>query len=228
MRALIRPLAAEFVATFAFVFIGAGAVIVDSARGAELGLVGIAIAHGLALSVLISMTMNISGGHVNPAVTLGLWIGRKVDWKIGVLYVTAQLVGAVLAGVMVRYLMPDMAGEVTGYGSPRISGLTTTLQALLIEGILTFVLVSAYFGTAVSSRAPAIGGFGIGLTLLAAMLVAGPLTGAALNPARAFGPALVAGAWHGQAVYWIGPLAGGGVAGVVWRWVLLEDQISAI
>lgn len=223
MRPLLRLLAAEFVATFAFVFIGAGAVVIDSARGGELGIVGVAIAHGLALSVMVSMTMNISGGHVNPAVTLGLWIGRKIDGKLGLLYVIAQVAGAVLAGVLVRHALPGMAGEVTGYGSPRISGLITTTQALLIEGVLTFALVSAMFGTVVSSRAPAVGGFGVGLTALAAILVAGPLTGAALNPARAFGPALIAGAWHGQAIYWIGPLMGGAAAGAVWRWVLLEE-----
>jgi aquaporin Z len=224
MRLILRPLLAEFVATFAFVFIGAGAVVVDSARGGELSVVGVALAHGLAFAVVVTMTLNISGGHVNPAVTFGLWLGKRIDGKLAGLYVVAQLAGAALAAIMVRSFLPDMAGEVTGYGSPRISGLITTSQAIGIEALLTFVLVSVVFGTAVSREAPPAGGFAIGTTVLAAMLVAGPLTGAVLNPARAFGPALVAGAWQGHAVWWIGPLLGGAVAGGVWRWGLLPTE----
>lgn len=223
MRLILRPLLAEFVATFAFVFIGAGAVVVDSTQAGELGLVGVALAHGVAFAVVVTMTMHISGGHVNPAVTVGVWLGGKIDGKLAVLYVVVQLVGAVFAAILVRSLLPDMAGEVTGYGSPRISGLVTTTQAIAVEAVLTFVLVSVVFGTAIARAAPAVGGFAIGLTVLAAMLVAGPLTGAALNPARAFGPALVAGAWLGQAVYWIGPMLGGAAAGAVWRWGLLPE-----
>lgn len=223
MRPIIRPLAAEFLGTFGFVFIGAGAVVVDSAKGGELGLVGIALAHALAFSVMVTMTMNISGGHLNPAVTLGLWLAKKIDTRMGALYIVSQLSAAVLAALLVRWLLPGMAGEVTSYGTPRISGLLTDPQAIFIEAILTLLLVSAVFGTAVSAEAPRVGGFGIGLVLLFDILVGGPLTGAAMNPARAFGPALVAGDWNGHLIFWFGPFLGGAVAGVLWWWLLPRE-----
>jgi glycerol uptake facilitator-like aquaporin len=116
-----------------------------------------------------------------------------------------------------------MAGGVSGYGVPRISGLITDTQAVLIEAVLTLFLVSAVFGTAVSKEAPRVGGFGIGLVLLFDILVGGPLTGAAMNPARAFGPALVGGQWTGHIIYWIGPLLGAAVAGVVWKWMMPRE-----
>lgn len=224
MRNLIRPLTAEFLGTFALVFIGAGAVVVDLAEGGALGVLGIALAHALVLSVMVTATLNISGGHLNPAVTLGLWLARKIDLKLGLLYVVSQIAAGVLAALLVKLLLPAMSGEAAGYGVPRISGLLTDTQAIVIEAILTLFLVSAMFGTAVSSEAPKVGGFGIGLVLLFDILVGGPLTGAAVNPARAFGPALVAQDWHGHYIYWVGPLAGGLLAGVLWKFVLLPRE----
>jgi aquaporin Z len=223
MRNTIRPLAAEFLGTSAFVFIGAGSVVVDAATGGELGVLGVALAHALAFSVMVTATMNISGGHLNPAVTFGVWLARKIDGKLAGLYVVTQLAAGVLAVLLVRLLLPGMAGGVSGYGVPRISGLITDTQAVLIEAVLTLFLVSAVFGTAVSKEAPRVGGFGIGLVLLFDILVGGPLTGAAMNPARAFGPALVGGQWTGHIIYWIGPLLGAAVAGVVWKWMMPRE-----
>jgi aquaporin Z len=223
MRNTIRPLAAEFLGTSAFVFIGAGSVVVDAATGGELGVLGVALAHALAFSVMVTATMNISGGHLNPAVTFGVWLAGKIDGKLAGLYVVTQLAAGVLAVLLVRLLLPGMAGGVSGYGVPRISGLITDTQAVLIEAVLTLFLVSAVFGTAVSKEAPRVGGFGIGLVLLFDILVGGPLTGAAMNPARAFGPALVGGQWTGHLIYWIGPLLGAAVAGVVWKWMMPRE-----
>ncbi len=221
MRAIIRPLVAEFLGTFALVFIGGGAVVVDNAKGGELGILGIALAHALVLAIMVTATMNISGGHLNPAVTLGLWLAQKIDAKLGSFYVATQVLAGVLAAVSVKLLLPTMAGEVTSYGVPRISGMVSDPQAILIEALLTFFLVSAVFGTAVSAQAPKVGGFGIGLVLLFDILVGGPLTGAAMNPARAFGPALIGQDWYGQYIYWVGPLLGGAPAGVLWAKLLL-------
>ncbi|MCZ6858478.1 MAG: aquaporin, partial [Gemmatimonadetes bacterium] len=166
-----------------------------------------------------------SGAHFNPAVTLGLWLNNKIDAKNAGAYVATQLLAAIIAALLVKALLPSVAGEITGYGTPRIAGDVDIIQAILIEAILTFFLVSAVFGTAVSSEAPSgIGGFGIGLVLLFGILVGGPLTGAAMNPARAFGPALVAGEWVGQAAFWIGPLLGGAAAALVWGKVLLPKE----
>jgi aquaporin Z len=224
MRNAIRPLAAEFLGTSAFVFIGAGAVVADAATGGELGLLGIALAHALAFAVMVSATMNISGGHLNPAVTFGVWLARRIDGKLAGLYVVTQLAAAAVAVLLIRLLLPALAGEVSGYGVPRISGLITGTQALAIEALLTLFLVSAVFGTAVSLQAPRVGGFGIGLVLLFDILVGGPLTGAAMNPARAFGPALVAGEWTGQLIYWAGPLLGAAAAGLLWKWLMKGEE----
>ncbi len=224
MSAKLRPLTAEFIGTFGLVFIGAGSIVVNEASGA-LGLLGIALAHAIVLSVMVTALMRISGAHFNPAVTFGLWLANKIDAKDAGFYVLTQLVAAVVAALLVKTLLPSMAGEVTGYGVPRIASDVDLIQAILIEAILTFFLVSAVFGTAVSPEAPSgIGGFGIGLVLLFDILVGGPLTGAAMNPARAFGPAAIANDWVGQGAYWIGPLLGGAVAALVWGKVLLPKD----
>jgi MIP family channel proteins len=223
MRSTLRPLVAEFLGTFGFVFIGAGVVVADAFKNGDIGLLGIALAHALAFSVMVTITLDISGGHLNPAITFGLWVARKIDAVRGALYVAAQLAGAVLAVLCVRLLFPSVAGQMSGYGVPRVSGLLGIPGAIALEAILSLFLVSAVFGTVVSPRAPKVGGFGIGLVLLFDILVGGPLTGAAVNPARAFGPALVAGSWHGHAVYWIGPLIGGGAAGLIWSWLMPRE-----
>lgn len=225
MGGKLRPLTAEFVGTFALVFIGAGAVVVDFAKGNALGLLGIALAHAVVLSVMVTALMRISGAHFNPAVTFGLWLANKIEAKDAGLYVAVQLVAAVAGAFLVKSLFPAVAGEVTGYGTPRIAGDVSFVQAIVIEAVLTFFLVSAVFGTAVSSEAPSgIGGFGIGLVLLFDILVGGPLTGAAMNPARAFGPAVIAWEWVAQGVYWIGPLLGGAVAALLWGKILLPKE----
>ena len=221
MRRTLRPLVAEFLGTFAFVFIGAGAVVVDAARGGVLGLVGIALAHGVGIGVLITATMKISGAHLNPAVTFALWLTGHIAPKQAGLYVITQLVAAAAGALAVKTLLPAMAGQALSYGVPRLASDLSLTGAIWIEALLTFILVSAVFGTAVSPDAPKVGGFGIGLAIFADTLVGGPLTGAAMNPARAFGPALVANDWHGHAAYWIGPLVGALAAAVLWGQVLL-------
>ena len=224
MSAKLRPLTAEFIGTFGLVFIGGGSVVVNEARSGALGLSGIALAHAVVLAVMVTALMRISGAHFNPAVTLGLWLTNKIEVKDAGLYVVTQLIAAVVAALLIKALLPAVAGEITGYGTPRIAGDVDFMKAIVIEAILTFFLVSAVFGTAVSSEAPKVGGFGIGLVLLFDILVGGPLTGAAMNPARAFGPALVAGEWVGQGAFWIGPLLGGAVAALVWGKVLLPKE----
>ncbi|MCH8144755.1 MAG: aquaporin [Gemmatimonadetes bacterium] len=224
MGGKLRPLTAEFIGTFGLVFIGAGSIVVNEASGA-LGLLGVALAHAMVLSVMVTALMRISGAHFNPAVTFGLWLANKIEAKDAGLYVLTQLVAAVVAALLVKTLLPSVAGEITGYGVPRIASNVSLIQAIVLEAILTFFLVSAVFGTAVSPEAPSgIGGFGIGLVLLFDILVGGPLTGAAMNPARAFGPAAIANDWIGQGAFWIGPLLGGAVAALVWGKVLLPKD----
>jgi MIP family channel proteins len=173
---------------------------------------------------MISSTMGISGGHLNPAVTLGLLTARRIDGKNAIVYIVAQLIGAALAALAIKALLPAPMVRASIAGTPQLAGTITVPLAIGMEALLTFFLVSAVFGTCVNPDAPKIGGFGIGLTLFFDIMVGGPFTGAAMNPARAFGPALTSGVWTSHAVYWIGPIIGGVVAGLLWDRVLLPKR----
>jgi aquaporin TIP len=222
MPSLARRLTAEALGTFGLVFVGAAVVVVNGGfPNSGIGLLGIALAHAIVLSVMVTATMTISGGHLNPAVTLGLLVVRRIDPASAAAYVLTQLAAAALAALLVKLLLPANAVRSAMLGVPVIASSVSLGQAIGIELVLTFFLVSAVFGTAVSPDAPRVAGFGIGLVLLFDILVGGPLTGAAMNPARAFGPALVSGEWVGHLVYWIGPILGGILAALLWEYLLL-------
>ena len=226
MNASLRPLVAEFLGTALFVFIGAGAVVTHAmiGGGGGVGSLDIALAHGVGMAILISALMSVSGAHFNPAVSFGLLVAGKIDgWTFG-RYVAAQLVGAVAGAALVKVMFTASAVNAVSAGVPQLSVNVGFGQGIALEAVFTFFLVSAVFGTAVSTEAPKIGGFGIGLAIFVSGLVIGDLTGSAINPARAFGPALVTWTWHSQAVYWIGPVVGGGVAGWVWKVLLLPKN----
>ena len=224
MRQKIRPLVAEFIGVFMLVFIGGGAMIMNVYKDGAVPLGGLAAAFGLAYAIAVTATLNISGGHINPAITAGLWSIGRIDTLKAVLYVVAQLLGAVVAALVLRWLMPVSAGHNALYGTLKVADDITIPGAILIEAFLTFFLAFAVMGTAVDPAAPKVGGFGVGLTLWACILAGGPLTGAALNPARAFGPALIAGEWHAQFAYWVGPIIGAIVAMQVYERVLLKKE----
>jgi aquaporin TIP len=222
MPSLGRRLVAEALGTFGLVFVGAAVVVVNGGfPNSGIGLLGIALAHAVVLSVMVSATMTISGGHLNPAVTLGLLVARRIDLASAVAYIVTQLAAACVAAFLVKLLLPPAAVRGALLGVPVIASNVTLGQAIAIEATLTFFLVSAVFGTAVSPDAPRVAGFGIGLVLLFDILVGGPLTGAAMNPARAFGPAVVSGQWLGHIVYWAGPLLGAIVGALLWETLLL-------
>jgi aquaporin Z len=224
MSSLLRRSIAEAVGTFGLVFIGVGSVATTYYPDAKWGVLGIALAHAGVLSVMISATMAISGGHLNPAVSLGLFVARRTNGSTTGAYIVAQLVGAVLAAFTVHSLYPVSVMRAAVVGVPKLANSVSFGQGIAIEAILTFFLVSAVFGTCVNSEAPKVGGFGVGVVLLFDILVGGPLTGAAMNPARAFGPAVVAGQWTAHLVWWIGPLLGGIVAALLWEHVLLPPR----
>jgi MIP family channel proteins len=222
MPSLGRRVVAEALGTFGLVFVGAAVVVVNGGfPNSGIGLLGIALAHAVVLSVMVTATMTISGGHLNPAVTVALLITRRIDVASAAAYIVTQLIAACLAAFLVKLLLPPAAVRGALLGVPVIASNMSLGQAIGMEAILTFFLVTAVFGTAVSPDAPRVAGFGIGLVLLFDILVGGPLTGAAMNPARAFGPAAVSGQWLGQVVYWVGPLLGAIVAALLWEWVLL-------
>jgi MIP family channel proteins len=179
----------------------------------------VALAHGLAIAVMVSATGGISGGHLNPAVTFGVLIGGKIGLKDSLAYWVAQLAGGAAAGFLLLCLLGDnsqSAASIVANGTPDLGKGVSWSKGIVIEAVLTFFLVFVVYGSAVDARAPKIGGLAIGLTVALDILFGGPLTGAAMNPARTFGPALASGHWANHAVYWIGPLLGGGAAGLIY------------
>lgn len=222
MSSLARRSLAEAVGTFGFVFLGCASTISNFFPGARYDTLGVALVHGAALGLFITAVMGLSGGHLNPAVTLGFLSTRRIDGKTAGAYIAAQLAGAVLAALVVRFAFPDAMARTSTLGTPTVASTITFGQAIAWEALGTFVLVSAVYGTIVAHERPPLGGFGVGIALLAIILVIGPLTGATVNPARAFGPAAVSGTWVGQAIFWVGPLVGGLLAANLWDRVLLR------
>ena len=211
---------AESLGTFLFVFVGAGSAVATQYLGVSdpgSALLVAAFANGLGLAIGISITMGVSGGVLNPAVTLGLYVGKKLRGRDVLPYVIAQLVGATVAGAVLMAATPASAGAAAHWGAPELSDATSVAQGILLELVLTFFLVLAVYGTIVDRRAPKIAGFGVGLVVVADVLTGGPFTGAAMNPARATGPMLASltfpSYWY---VYWIGPVIGGVLAGLIY------------
>ena len=226
-RRLVGPLTAEVVGTFLFFFIGAGAVVLQDylglLGGSGGGLLGVALAHGLVLGVLVSALGAVSGGHFNPAVTVGVWIAGRISSDRAVMYVVAQLAGSVLAGLALRAIFTESAWGPSHIGTPALGTGIGPVAGIAIEAIMTMVLLFAVFGTAIDPRAPKIGGLAIGLAITADILFGGPLTGAAMNPARWFGPAVASGTFDNFYVWIIGPLVGAAVAAAIYRGILAED-----
>jgi MIP family channel proteins len=223
MPRLTSVLVAEAIGTFLFFFVGAGAVVLGQhSPDANGGLVGVALAHGLALAVLVSALGAVSGGHFNPAVTFAVWITGRIEPARAAMYVVVQLAAAVIAGLALRLVFPESSWEPVALGTPALGEGTDVMQGILIEAILTMVLLVAVFGTAIDPRAPKIGGLAIGLAVAADILMGGPLTGAAMNPARWFGPAVASGTFDDWYVWWIGPLLGAAIVALVYRFVWEE------
>jgi aquaporin TIP len=211
----LRPCLAEFIGTFALIFVGVGAI--NVAQGS---LLAVAFAHGLTIAVFVSACGHISGGQFNPAVTLGVLLGRKMSVADAIAYWIAQLAGATGAGLLCSALF---GRKVVQLGTPALTNLSAS-QGIVVEAVLTFFLVFVVYGTAIDPRAPKIGGLAIGFTVTLDILFGGPLTGAAMNPARVFGPALAANYWPFHYVYWVGPMLGGAVAGLLYSNLFLERK----
>jgi len=226
-QGLLKQCIAEFVGTFALIFIGVGVIANHADLASNSGLLAVALAHGFTIAVMASATGGISGGHLNPAVTFALLVGGKMDLKRSFAYWAFQLAGAVFAAWMVALLLHSdtvSGAALVAKGTPALGKGATPIQSIGIEAVLTFFLVFVVYGSAVDVRAPKIGGLAIGLTVTLDILFGGPFTGAAMNPARTFGPAIIGGQWNHHYVYWIGPLIGGGLAGLVYgRFLIKQD-----
>jgi len=201
-EAPLQRVAAEFIGAFALVFIAAGATIYGD-------LVGVALASGLVIAVMVSAVGHISGGHFNPAVTLGFLVTRRISPKLAILYWLAQFGAAALAALLLKWVLPS--GAAVNLGTPTLNNMVNSGKGVTIEAVLTFFLVWVIFATAADPRGAfkQIAGLAIGLTITFDILMGGALTGAAMNPARAFGPQLVDNTWGDFWVWYIGPLAGG-------------------
>lgn len=211
---LSSALIAEFVGTFALIFIGAGAGAIGQA-----GLVGVAFAHGFVIFAFAYAYGHISGTHLNPAVTIGLWAGRQVDTARAVGYIVAQILG----GIAGAFLLKTVAGpNASSLGVTTLAPGIDPAMGMVIELVLTFFLVNTIYNAAVSGKAGNMAGAAIGLTLVFAILMGGPLTGASLNPARTLGPAIASGVFDNVWVYLVGPPLGGILAAILYRTVLAE------
>ena len=228
----VRAWLAEAISVFALVFFGTLSVTVsvvliqNPPLLTPAGLFVIALTHGLSIVLMIYAVGHISGAHINPAVTIAMLATRRIGAGNAVGYIVFQLIGAAVASALHRAILPD-AGKLVNYGlhqpSAAIGGNEGT--ALLVEIILTFFLVFVIFGTAVSPKA-AVGwaGFAIGMTVAMDHLVGVPLTGASMNPARSFGPALISGVWQAHWLYWVGPIVGALIAAAVYELVFLRGR----
>jgi len=227
MKDAWRHSIAEFVGTFALVFVGGAAIMQSTMRQSPSGLLEVALAHGLILALMVTATMRISG-HFNPAVTLGFLAVRRIEPVMAAIYVAAQLIGAMVAAYALRGLFPADVAAATNLGGQALGSGVGYGQGIVLEAIATFFLVFIIFGTAVAPDAPRVGGFAIGLTVAADILAIGPLTGASMNPARSFGPAVASGAFPNHGVYWIGPIIGAVLAAVLYDRVLLRHPVEPV
>jgi MIP family channel proteins len=222
-----QKLVAEFIGTFALIFFGAGSICTDQylhASGGGLGLLGIALAHGLAIAIMVSALGHISGGQFNPAVTIAFWVTKRQSTLDTILYWAAQLAGAAAAAFLLKAAIPEDIWRAVALGTPDLARDFPVWAGMTLEAVTTFFLVLTVFATAVDEKGTfrSIAGFGIGISITLGIIVAGPFTGASLNPARFFGPALAATHWAHQGVYWVGPLAGGFLAGLVYETLFLK------
>nr|ACU16405.1 unknown [Glycine max] len=226
--ASLKAYLAEFHATLVFVFAGVGSAIAynELTKDAALdptGLVAVAVAHAFALFVGVSVAANISGGHLNPAVTFGLAIGGNITLITGFLYWIAQLLGSIVACLLLNFI--------TAKSIPSHAPATgvNDFQAVVFEIVITFGLVYTVYATAADPKKGSLGiiaPIAIGFVVGANILAAGPFSGGSMNPARSFGPAAVSGDFAANWIYWVGPLIGGGLAGLIYGDVFIGSYAA--
>jgi len=214
---------AEFVGTFTLIFIGGGAGIVSGQD-----IVAVALANGLAIGIMVTNLGHISGGHFNPAITLGFVATQRIRMRLALIYWLMQFAGAVAASLLLWWIFPKEAIAPARLGAPLLHPSVGSGAGMALEAIMTFFLVLVVFATAVDERGAfrAVAGFGIGLVVTMDILTGGPLTGAAINPARAFGPQLVYNVWESYTwIYYVGPCVGAVLAAVLYELLYLQPKM---
>ena len=232
-----RAVAAEFIATGLFVFLGTGTVVALGGGGSPVGVIAIALAHVIALAVLVAAIARISGGHINPAVTFAAAMTGKMKVSTACLYVAAQLGAAVLGVLLLKGIVAGPVEGMLGAHGLNVYSTATGLgildssvgdgagAGLLLEGVLTFALVFVIFATAIDPKGLThLAPMAIGLMVMVDHLIGVPMTGASMNPARSFGPAVVANVWTDHWIYWLGPLIGAALAALIYEFVFLQRE----
>jgi len=226
----LRAVVAEFIATALFLFVGAGTVVSVTRLAGEQPIpiqfpgviLTIGVAFGLTIALLVAATGRISGGHINPAITFAAVLTGRTNPVVGLLYVAAQIAGAVVGVALLKAVLADNVEGNLGVQSINLAAVASVQMGFLVEIILTFVLVFVVFATAIDPKGPhSIAPIAIGLAVLVDHLIGVPLTGASMNPARSFGPAAITNMWHDHWVYWAGPLIGGGTAGILYFFLFM-------
>ncbi|MDX6488648.1 MAG: aquaporin [Gaiellaceae bacterium] len=215
---VLRRAVAEFVGTFTLVFVGVSSIITVG------DVTGVALAHGLAIAVMVSAVGHISGGHFNPAITLAFLVTRRMAPLLAAVYWVAQFAAATVGALMVKVIFPGSVVDRAKLGAPAVASVVGSGGALAMEAILTFFLVWVVFATAADARGTfkSIAGLAIGLTITMDILAGGRVSGAAMNPARAFGPQLVQSVWSDAWVWYAGPILGAVVAGLAYEYLYLR------
>jgi MIP family channel proteins len=228
---LPQKLVGEFIGTFTIIFIAVGSVCADQYLGAanqtRIGPLGIALAYGLAYAVMVIALGHISGGHFNPAVTIGFWVVKRLGTFQTIAYSIVQLLAAGGAAYLIRIIISETTWRPVALGAPLLAQDFTRLHAMALEAFLTFFVVFIVFATSgddVDGAPRHLAGLAVGLAIVMGALFGGPFTGAAMNPARAFGPALAAPHWQNQGVYWVGTLFGGIIAAFLYERVFPADR----
>ncbi|CAA3013291.1 aquaporin TIP1-1 [Olea europaea subsp. europaea] len=222
----LKAALAEFISTLIFVFAGSGSgmafnKLTDDGATTPAGLIAAAVAHAFSLFVAVSVGANISGGHVNPAVTFGAFVGGNISLIRGTLYWIAQLLGSVVACLLLKFAT---GGLTTAAFS--LSAGVNAWNAFVLEIVMTFGLVYTVYATAVDPKRGSLGTIApiaIGFIVGANILAGGAFDGASMNPAVSFGPAVVSWTWDNHWVYWAGPLIGGGLAGLIYEFFFINQ-----
>ncbi len=219
MDKTFKPALTEMVASFIFVCTAAGVVCANAMTRGELSWVGIALANCFVFTALLALTTHASGGHINPAVTLGHWASRRVSTQTAVIYIVAQLAGAIVAGLVLRSIYPNTVWQPVALGAPVADGRIGLVSKIFVEALFSCIFVTTALACTATGERTAIhvGPLSVGCALGFCTLVAGPPNGPGFNPARAFGSAIGSGNWTNQWPYWVGPIIGGLVAPFVHR-----------
>src|SRR5574338_1509744 len=234
---MVNPRAwfAEAIATYCLVFFGPVAIgLAAVAFGTGLSIqaiVMISLAHGAAIGLMVYTFGHVSGAHINPAVTISMLVTRRIGIKDGIAYIVFQLIGAIVAAASLKAILPDLGDKVHfgTQGGPSAILNNSAISGFTVEAILTFFLVTVIFMTAVHKKAPAgMYGLAIGGMIFLIHLVGVPLTGASVNPARTLGPAIISGYWTNHLMYWVGPIVGAIIAGLIMNYIFVKKAETEI